>query len=284
MRALRAMSAVLGALPPGLGQAALARRLRARSSLPPTAVQRLRGGARFELHLTDRVQGEVFFMRRYEPALIAFLDGRLPAGGVLFDVGAHVGLVSIQVAVARGDVSVHAFEPSTTNAARLERNLALNPGASVRLIRAAVGEGEGEAELATAAGGADLAGSRILAEPGPRSESSVERVPLVTLDGYADEHRIERVHALKLDVEGSELAALGGAARLLSERRIGCLVCELNDVYLAERGLDRADVVERLRGFGYRPAPIPPVGAQRLRGASSEGDVVDAAFVPEGGA
>jgi FkbM family methyltransferase len=246
-----------------------------------TALQRLRGGTRFELHLADRVQGEVFLMRRYEPALVAFLADRLPPGGLFLDVGAHVGLVSIQVAVRRSDVDVRAFEPSSTNAARLRRNLELNPGARVELVRAAVGGSEGEAELSTAAGGADLAGSRIVAGAAARPGTSTERVPVTTLDAYAAEHGLERVHALKLDVEGSELAALEGAADLLAARRIDCLVCELNDVYLAERGLGRDALVDRLAAYGYKPVEIPPVGAQRLRRSRRAGQVADVAFVAE---
>src|SRR5262245_59555308 len=48
-----------------------------------------------------------------EPGTIAWLD-LLPAGSVLFDVGANVGMYSVYAAMARG-CAVHAFEPDGAN-------------------------------------------------------------------------------------------------------------------------------------------------------------------------
>lgn len=241
----------------------------------------MRGGARFELHPSDRVQAEAWLTRDYEPALVEFIAGRLPDdGGSLFDVGAHVGLVCLQVAARRPGAAVHAFEPNAVSAARLRRNVALNPGLDVRVSEVAVGDRGREVQLAWAADETDLAGARVVGERPPGA--SVARLPMITLDAYAREHGIARVDVLKLDVEGGELAAIAGASALLSERAAGCVVCELNDVYLASQGLGRADVVERVEGLGYRQVPIPPVGAQRLRSARRPGAVVDVAFVADG--
>ena len=44
-----------------------------------------------------------------------------------------------------------------------------------------------------------------------------------------DEIPVERIDVLKVDVEGYEPAVLRGAARLLSEGRVGAVVCELNE-------------------------------------------------------
>jgi FkbM family methyltransferase len=289
LRALRAASLVLGAPPPGLGQHTLARRIYARTlaRTPPAepVVQRMHGGARFELHLSDRVQGEAFLTRRYEPALVDLIQSRLPASdAVVFDAGAHVGLVAIQLATlrrGRGD-SIHAFEPCRANVARLRRNLELNPGLSVQLHEVAVGDREAEVTLATAPHGSDLAGTRVVTDaglddgPGGRTE----RAPMITLDGFTEQIGIDRIDVLKLDVEGSEIRALEGAASLMSGQRIGCVVCELNDVYLERQGLRRGDVAARFASWGYREAPVPPVGAQRLRVGRPARVVVDMAFEP----
>ena len=199
-------------------------------------------------------------------------------------MGAHVGLVSLQVAARRVGVgvAVHAFEPSSINAARFRRNVELNAIQDVTLNQVAVGDREGEAELAWDAAGTDYAGSR-LTESGRFSDGSgVERVRTILLDRYAEERAIERVDVLKLDVEGSETSAIDGASSLLAAGRVGCVICELNDVYLAQRGLERADLAASLGGFGYRPVAIPPVGAQRVRVGRRAGAVVDAAFVRNG--
>jgi FkbM family methyltransferase len=239
----------------------------------------------FELDLSDRAQAEAFLMRRYEPALIEHALSRLPPeGGVVLDAGAHVGLVALQLAVLRrseGTV-VHALEPNPVSAGRLRRNLQLNPGASAELHELAVGEREGEVELAWQADARNLAGSHV-AGPSEPDGAATGRVGMTTLDRFAASRGLERVDVLKLDVEGYELPALEGAAGLLAEGRVGCVLCELNDVYLAERGAARGDIVSRLERWGYRRVPIAPVGAQRLRARARRGGraIEDAAFEQE---
>jgi FkbM family methyltransferase len=259
-----------------MGQQALVRRVAASAAGGRPLVQALRGGTRFELDTRDRLQAEVFLLRRYEPGLMALLERRLRPGGTMLDVGAHVGLIALQAAALRRG-AVHAFEPNPLNAARLRRNAELNPDLAVTVHELAVGAREGEVDLVWEAGHTDMAGGRVGAASGGNPGSSA-RVSMTTLDAFAEGHAIASVDVLKLDVEGHEPAVLDGAGRLLSERRIECLVCELNDVYLAEQGIDRTSVVTRLRDAGYRPLVIPRVGAQRLRPAREGGAVVDMAF------
>ena len=47
------------------------------------------------------------------------------------------------------------------------------------------------------------------------------------LDTFIDENSIEQVDLLKLDLQGSELPALLGASKSLSDGRIKCILCEI---------------------------------------------------------
>lgn len=47
------------------------------------------------------------------------------------------------------------------------------------------------------------------------------------LDTFLDENSIEQVDLLKLDLQGSELPALLGASKSLSDGRIKCILCEI---------------------------------------------------------
>ena len=59
-----------------------------------------------------------------EPATLEWIEN-IPAGSVLWDVGANIGLYSIYAAMAQ-KCSVFAFEPSVFNLELLVRNIALN--------------------------------------------------------------------------------------------------------------------------------------------------------------
>jgi FkbM family methyltransferase len=55
--------------------------------------------------------------------------------------------------------------------------------------------------------------------PGFRADWTTDPVPMTTLDEYVTSHKIERIDFFKLDIEGSELAALRGARGTLLRDR-----------------------------------------------------------------
>ena len=81
---------------------------------------------------------------------------------------------------------------------------------------------------------------------------AIERVPMTTLDAYAERAKLRAIRVLKLDLEGAELGALEGGRDLLKRRRVEHLVVELN-TYLLDLVGERYD--ERralLASYGYR--------------------------------
>ncbi|MEA2426933.1 MAG: hypothetical protein QOF37_561, partial [Thermoleophilaceae bacterium] len=150
---------------------------------------------------------------------------------------------------------VHAFEPLPTNRRRLERTLALNELGNVTIHPAAVADREGTAELATygpgyeswaslARGDVDLPTERL--QPVERIEA-----PTVSLDAFCAAEGIDRVAALKVDVEGAEGRVLTGAEGLLAAQKIDLLVLELSDNTLTADGWSSGRVLRLLRDHGY---------------------------------
>jgi FkbM family methyltransferase len=230
---------------------------------------RLRGGARVELDLRDRIQGTTFLTRDYEPALVRFLASKLTMGGVFVDVGAHVGLVSLAVASrCRAEVEVHAFEPDPENAAGFRRNIELNPALDVVLNRVALGASAGSALLRrvseqerACAAVVDQANRSITDDHGRADLLAIETT---TLARYAEQRGISVIEVLKVDVEGNEPLVLEGADPLLQDGRVKWVVIEVNDQRLTERGSSREELFERLRRRGYKRAPIPQLGLRRI--------------------
>jgi FkbM family methyltransferase len=276
---LRAFSKIASFAPPGAGQYAIASRLAARGDYPkPTLVrQTVTGSAQLELDISEWNQRMAFALRRYEPDLIAFLKERVSGGGVLFDVGANVGLVKFPLASQRRDVTVHAFEPNPHGASLWRRNRELNADVDARLNEVAVGAVEGRAKLALSADH-ESAWSQMVEADSTNQLETLE-VPVITLDRYIAQERISFVDVVKLDVEGYEPRVLAGAAQALSERRVGCIVSELNDVLLERLGSSREALISWLADHGYRAFEIPRTGLHRIRPRSSlPGEL---AFVPE---
>lgn len=154
----------------------------------------------------------------------------------ILDVGANRGqfLRCALESMPRDRTQVHCFEPGALAFSELERSF--GSLAHVRLNRTAVGRTIGRATLHYECAGSGLASltKRDLVHFGIHFDLS-ESVELTTLDDYCARSAIERVHLLKLDIEGHELDALKGSHRLLAERRVDALTFEFGGTHIDTR-------------------------------------------------
>lgn len=167
-------------------------------------------------------------LEEFGAGMYGLRERRFAAGDVVIDVGAHIGAVSIVVAKLNPAARVIAYEPASSNYARLQENLAANHVTNVEAIQAAVAGERGTLELmwserATAGASAMLpdAAKASLERDGWIRES----VPCVTLDDIFARHQLSRCAFLKLDCEGAEW---GIAQRAESLARVDALALELH--------------------------------------------------------
>jgi hypothetical protein len=59
----------------------------------------------------------------------------------------------------------------------------------------------------------------LLAQPGFSLHGATTEIPTITIDNFVREHDVPRVDFIKMDVEGSELAALIGAQQVIGQFR-----------------------------------------------------------------
>lgn len=155
------------------------------------------------------------------------------SGGVVFDVGANVGLVTTRLALARPDVNVVAVEPMPANLSRLHKNvLGLS---NVAVYACALDDQNGQALMS-------LNGDGALASLHEEGSLLVE---VRRLDDIWDELGRPKVPLVKVDVEGHEAGVLRGAAALLTAERPAVLIEAWTD-------RDIATLDELLLPRGYR--------------------------------
>ena len=135
----------------------------------------------------------------------------------LFDVGANIGNYSKVLADFFGKTAiVHAFEPSSFTFEKLRENTAGRSGIITNNF--GFSDYDDKVLLYTNKEASGLASvyQRNLAQMSISMEKS-EEILLFTADNYCLENNINRIHLLKIDVEGHELNVLKGAAKLLSD-------------------------------------------------------------------
>lgn len=123
------------------------------------------------------------------------------------DIGANIGLYSLHAFrhMPPGSTIV-AFEPAPATAAKLRVNLALNGAEAVHVIEKAVGPAETVLRLYKV--NRVNAGQNSLHERLKTDQGEGFDVAVTTLKGALDQLGIDRIGALKIDVEGFEDQAL----------------------------------------------------------------------------
>jgi FkbM family methyltransferase len=182
------------------------------------------------------VTGSRFISGTYEAFKTqAYLDVLQP-GGVVVDVGAHVGYYAALASMLVGpEGRVVAFEPRPLNLRFLKRHAQANRLHNIEIVEAGVAARSGEASFDTSYG----TGTGRLAEGGDLP------VRTVRLDDFFRDGELPRVDFLKIDVEGGEVDVLKGGSDLIHD--------QLPVILVATHGHAlHEEVVRFLDDLGYR--------------------------------
>ena len=137
-------------------------------------------------------------------------DLGLKPGDVVLDIGAHVGIVSIYLAIRYPGIRIYAYEPVQENYRRLLRNIEANGATGITTIRKPV-TGDGRTVEVSHALNVNSGGNSIY-QAGPGSQI----LGSTTMAKIFEEHKIDRCALLKIDCEGAEYEILDAGESLLS--------------------------------------------------------------------
>lgn len=167
---------------------------------------------------------------RYEEKYSKALLEHIKSSDVVWDIGANIGLYSIQFAERLGkDGAVYAFEPVPEVYKKLTENTELHP--KVTCVNIALSEVNGLSSIEI---GQDplLATSKIIKY---KSESSIQ-VQSLTGDEFLRLGNRSYPTFLKIDVEGHELSVLKGMEKILKNNPPRVIGMEIHFEKLTEIG------------------------------------------------
>lgn len=208
----------------------------AKATAPPKPVVREADGL---LWLDRGRQTEDYLaLTEHESELAPIIDGLLPEGGVLLDVGAHVGHWALRLAAKASRVIAVEANPDT--ASTLRRNLALNDIGNVDVVEVAAWDSRTRLRLFDPNDHIEGGSTRVL--PVDNGHTST-----VQADRLDDVITADQLDLVKIDVEGADLHVLRGMSGLLDAHK-PTLFIECHD-YAGY--YERADLEALLTELGY---------------------------------
>ena len=141
------------------------------------------------------------------------------------DVGAYIGVISLAMShFGPTKHFIHSFEADELNYLKLKKNVCHSKSSSITIHKTAVANYVGLSDFTRYKEpgnnhlGLETSTSNVL--------TGVYKVPVTTLDLFANQIGIDRIDVLKIDVEGFDFEVLKGAKQLLKEKRIKVIVSE----------------------------------------------------------
>jgi FkbM family methyltransferase len=211
---------------------------------PGRGVPTTLNGMRWEADPREWIDQQILASGTYEPEISELLTKLCGVSGVLWDVGAHVGVHAVTVATRCPRVRVLAFEPSPVQFGQLCRNATLN-GVQIRASCIALAAGSrGYRELSVFDVGNSGLNSLV-----PWPEVTYSRTITIWCDTGDNllQTGLPPPTVLKVDVEGGEAGVFTGMTSLLRREELRYVVFESREGASEPNGPAR----DRLTSVGF---------------------------------
>ena len=196
---------------------------------------------------SEHIQQQLFWYGHYEKTLGDLVKKILKPGDVFLDIGANIGYFSMLAANKEPTSKIFSFEPVRKLFQKLEENILVNNMSNITAVNIAIGDTDEEKELFISA--ADNLGMSSF-QPPENYSGKKEIVKVVSIYRWFKTAGLSRIDLVKLDIEGSELAALKGMQEVLQNFK-PVVIAEINPETLRLFNLKPADICEFLSKLDF---------------------------------
>lgn len=161
-------------------------------------------GARMRLYPAHNVSEKnlLFTPHLFDPEERDMLNRHIRDGFVFIDIGANVGGYALFVAAQAGpNARILAIEPQPEIFERLEFNIRQNPFSTVKALECAITDKDGTVTLFVDRSNSGQSSVRFV---NSSADGVAVKVTARTLKSVVEEENLDRIDAIKIDVEGAE--------------------------------------------------------------------------------
>jgi len=184
---------------------------------------------------------------RHEKEFVHFMN-MIPNKGVILDIGANIGVMSVSLAKKCNNAVVYAFEPMPNNLKGMKRIVSYYKLSNIKIFETALGEENGELKMVLPViDKMKMQGLSHVVKPNDDSawnKGEYFTVPVKKLDEIPELISLPKISAIKIDVENFEYYVFKGGKELLKKHK-PIIYCELwaNEM--------RDKTLEFMKSLGY---------------------------------
>ncbi len=209
-------------------------------------------GVKFSLDLKEYQMKQIFLFDIYEKNTIRHLLAQIEKISkrdlTIFDVGANIGFYTLTLAKAleKTKTQIYSFEPNPFTYSVFTKNIALNNFNNILPNR--LGLSDKVESLTLTFNHNNLGAANVFSGTGNKTE----QIELTTLDLYCEQHKIDKIDLIKVDIEGSELNFLKGGMNVISRSEKMILIMEIVDENCQKAGYTSADLFNFMSAHGFQ--------------------------------
>lgn len=169
---------------------------------------------------------------------------------VILDIGANIGLISLNLVKKNLELTVYAFEPGPHQYGLFKKTIDQNNlNERIRLFEIALSDHNGTTDFHIH--NTRYAPGDGFIDTGRYGETSKVNVKTLKLDTWWNENDKPKVDAMKIDTEGAELWVLEGAEEIISECRPAIFI-EMSSLNYLKYPYSAIDVFDKLTLSKYK--------------------------------
>ena len=174
----------------------------------------------------------------------------------IFDVGAHVGNISLKYNELFPNSRVYSFEPFPESFKSLNQNTLQHK--NIKPFNKGLGEYVGTSKfhsniheqtnsiLATHEEGNSNWGNKNMLQT-----KEILDIELTTIDQIVEEEKIEKIDILKMDVQGAEYQVMAGAKKTIEKGMISLIYTEIITIPTYENQQELDEALKMFRQYGF---------------------------------
>jgi FkbM family methyltransferase len=207
----------------------------------------------WELDLSEGIDLSIFLFGKFEHQIInAISRHKLSKKPIFFDIGANIGVQTLQLGEYFKGSIIHAFEPTNFGYNKMQKNISLNPilKKTIYINQTFLTNKKKEIPNKIYASWS-LENKKNVHKKHLGSYKKTSNANSFKLDTYIIRKKIKKIDFIKLDVDGHELDVLKSGYKFLKKKRVP-IIFEVAPYLYEEYGYTYTDLINLFKELGYK--------------------------------